>query len=125
MNVVEPVCPSASVTVIVTTDDPLPTTGPIVTVRLAPLPPNTIAEVGRNAVVAEVFESVRNPGNVSLSFTVIVIGPNDPLGCTVSGDAICVMVGASPVTVSLNVTRGLLMFPSPSVTLIVIVADPD
>jgi hypothetical protein len=118
-NVVEVVTvPSLADTVIV--DVPARfAAGVTVTVRLAPLPPNTTLALGTSVVFDELPDTVRLPAAVSTSPTVNAIAPV-AVSSVVPCAAIAVIVGASltAVTVSRNVV-GVVVVPSPTVTVIV------
>jgi hypothetical protein len=113
--------PSLTVTVIVA--EPFKfATGVIVTVRLAPVPPNTMFAFGTNVVSLDEPLTVKEPAAVSKSPTVneiALVAVSSFVDCA----AISLIVGASftAVTVNTNVSVAVNV---PSLTVTVIVAVP-
>src|SRR5437899_9822562 len=104
----EPVCPVAVL---------------IVTLRLAPLPPNTMLPLGTSVVLDEAPLRVRLATGVSTSSTVKLIGPAaTPLAVAWLG--IVVIVGGSLTALTVN-WKLVLVVAAPSLTVSVIVATPD
>ena len=106
-----PVCPAAGVTV---------------TVRLPPLPPNTIPLSGTTAVLSELAETVRLPAGVSTSLTVNGIAGVEVL-TAISRFVIVETTGGllTALTVTLKVRVTMLLDVPLSRTVTVTVALPN
>src|SRR5215831_7487083 len=114
--------PSLTVTVIVA--DPFwPAAGVSVTVRLAPLPPNTTLAFGTSVVFDEVPLTVRFATGVSTSPTVKATGPT-AVPVVVAWLAIAEIVGGSLTALTVN-WKLVLAVAAPSLTVRVIVVTPD
>jgi hypothetical protein len=123
-TLLEVAAPSLTVIVIVAT--PLwPETGVTVTVRLAPLPPNTMLLTGISPVADEAADTVRLLAAVSTSPIVNAIALVLELVAIVWLPIAEMVGGESTVTVNVRVTVLLLPFPAPSLTVTVTVAEPD
>jgi hypothetical protein len=96
--------------------------GVTVTVRFAPLPPNTIFPFGTSVVLFELPLTVRLPAAVSTSPTVKLRGPVVPFRA-IDWFAMSVIVGVSFTALTVK-TNGSLALSCPSLTVTVIVADP-
>src|SRR5205823_4059714 len=113
--------PPPSVTVSVTTDEPIcPAAGATVTVRFAPDPPSTIPDSGRRVEFEDDAATVRLPAGVSMSPTVKAIGP-DELSCGI----VTLPTGESVGGFDTSTTKvAVAVAPCGSVTVRVTVAVP-
>lgn len=97
--------------------------GVTVTVRLAPLPPRTIAESGTSAVFEEIAETTRRDAAVWVSPMMNGIGPVEERDSTVR-EAGVVTVGGRFFGVTVR-AKAREVVSAPSETWTVMVADPD
>ncbi len=118
-----PLFASVTVTVIVAVPNAL-ASGVTVTVRFAPLPPNTMFALGTRAVFDELPLTTRSAAAVSMSPTVNANAPVVPSSAIV-WSAMSLIVGRSfcEVTVSRNVSTAEPLFASVTVTVIVAVPN--